>query len=657
VASKTPAALGNDAWRLQLLIDSVIDYAIYMIDLEGRITSWNAGAERLKGYTASEIIGQPFSRFFTPEDQKQGLPTRALETAAQTGRFESEGWRVRKDGTRFWALAVLDAMRDENRQLIGFAKVTRDMTDRRLEHSRLLESERRFRHLVQSVVDYAIFQLDQDGFVATWNAGAERIKGYTADEIIGQHFSRFYTEEDRAAGVPDTALATARTDGRFEAEGWRVRKDGSRFWASVVIDAIKSNDGEVVGFAKVTRDITERMETQQILRQTQEQLAVSQRMEAVGQLSGGIAHDFNNLLMIIQGNLEAAQRRAASLERKDANLQRALGNAMRGAQRAAALTHRLLAFSRRQPLDPKLLDLNKYLPGVADFLERTLGETIQIEVVGAAGLWPIEVDLAQLESTLVNLAINSRDAMTNGGKLTVEAMNQALDHQYSRLNPEIAPGQYVLISVSDTGHGMSPDVLGRAFEPFFTTKDIGQGTGLGLSQIYGFVKQSGGHVKIYSEPGQGTSVKLYFPRARGQSEASADEDVEAPGSAARETILLVEDDKDLRAYLVEILRDLDYRVIGAHDAVAALGILEQPGIRLDLMLTDVVMPGMNGRELSERARQLRPSLKVLFMSGYSRNAVVHQGRVDPDVQLIQKPVSLNELAARIREMLDTPTAG
>jgi CheY-like chemotaxis protein len=362
-------------------------------------------------------------------------------------------------------------------------------------------------------------------------------------------------------------------------------------------------------------------------------------------------------LMIIQGNLEAAQRRAASLERKDANLQRALGNAMRGAQRAAALTHRLLAFSRRQPLDPKLLDLNKYLPGVADFLERTLGETIQIEVVGAAGLWPIEVDLAQLESTLVNLAINSRDAMTNGGKLTVEAMNQALDHQYSRLNPEIAPGQYVLISVSDTGHGMSPDVLGRAFEPFFTTKDIGQGTGLGLSQIYGFVKQSGGHVKIYSEPGQGTSVKLYFPRARGQSEASADEDVEAPGSAARETILLVEDDKDLRAYLVEILRDLDYRVIGAHDAVAALGILEQPGIRLDLMLTDVVMPGMNGRELSERARQLRPGLKVLFMSGYSRNAVVHQGRVDPDVQLIQKPVSLNELAARIREMLDTPTAG
>ena len=649
--AKKPATQGDDAWRLQLLIDAVIDYAIYMIDLDGRVVSWNSGAARLKGYSAKEIIGQPFAKFFTPDDRAKELPKRALDTAARVGRFESEGWRVRKDGTRFWALAVVDAVRDPDGKLIGFAKVTRDMTERRLEHNRLLESERRFRYLVEAVVDYAIFQLDRNGVVATWNAGAERIKGYAADEIIGQHFSRFYTEEDRAAGVPDRALATARTQGRFEAEGWRVRRDGSRFWASVVIDPIRGDGGQIVGFAKVTRDITERMETQLILRQTQEQLAASQRMEAVGQLSGGIAHDFNNLLMIIQGNLESAQRIATKVA-GNTGLQRALGNAMRGAQRAAALTHRLLAFSRRQPLDPKLLDVNKYLPGIAEFLQRALGEMIQIEVVGAPGLWPIEVDVAQLESSLVNLAINARDAMPDGGKLTVEAMNQTLDHGYSRVNPEIAPGQYLLIAISDTGRGMSPEVLTRAFEPFFTTKEIGHGTGLGLSQVYGFVKQSGGHVKIYSEPGQGTSVKLYFPRAKLQANESADDDQGAPEGGARETVLVVEDDRDLRAYLVEVLRELDYRVIGAHDSVAALGFLEQPGIRIDLMLTDVVMPGMNGRELSERARQLRAGLKVLFMSGYSRNAVVHQGRVDLDVQLIQKPVALSELAARIREMLD-----
>ena len=358
---------GEDAWRLQLLINSVIDYAIYMIDLDGRVASWNSGAARLKGYSAKEIIGQPFTKFFTPEDQAREFPQHALAVAARTGRFESEGWRVRADGSRFWALAVMNAMRDHDGKLIGFAKVTRDITERRPDQSRQLESERRFRHLVQSVVDYAIFQLDKDGVVATWNAGAEQIKGYSADEIIGRHFSVLYTEEDRAAGIPAQTLATARSEGRFEAEGWRVRKDGTRFWAAVVVDPIRDDNGEIVGFAKVTRDITERMETQRILREAQEQLAVSQRMEAVGQLSGGIAHDFNNLLMIIMGNLERVRHEAQGLGGNAANLQRSIANALRGAQRAGTLTQRLLAFSRRQPLDPKLLDLNKYLPAWAIF--------------------------------------------------------------------------------------------------------------------------------------------------------------------------------------------------------------------------------------------------------------------------------------------------
>jgi PAS domain S-box-containing protein len=651
VPGKKQPVQGDDAWRLQLLIDSVVDYAIYMIDVEGRVTSWNSGAE-LNGHRAEEVIGQPFAKFFTPEDQARELPQEALATAARVGRFEIEGWRVRADETHFWALAVIDAIRDHDGKLVGFALVTRDMTDRRLEQSRFLESERRFRQLVQAVVDYAIFQLDKDGIVTTWNAGAERIKGYTADEIIGQHFGRFYLEEDRAAGVPARALAAASREGKFEAEGWRLRQDGTRFWASVVIDPILNEAGEVIGFAKVTRDITERMETQRILSETQEQLAASQRMDAVGQLSGGIAHDFNNLLMIIQGNLERAQRDAQTLGSGAANLQRSIANAMRGAQRAAALTHRLLAFSRRQPLNPKILELNRYMPGLGEFLQRSLGEMIELEVTGAPGLWSIEVDVTQLESSLVNLAINARDAMPNGGKLTLEALNQELDHHYCRSNPEVSPGQYVLISVTDSGHGMTPDVLARAFEPFFTTKEIGQGTGLGLSQVYGFVKQSGGNVKIYSEPGQGTAVKMYFPRG-GEQAGRLEEDYGMPlGDPDTETVLVVEDDKDLRSYLIDVLRDLNYRTIGAQDAAMALGILERYSIKVDLMLTDVVMPVMNGRELFRRARALRPSLKVLFMSGYSRTAVVHQGRVDVDVQLMQKPVSPQDLATRIRDMLN-----
>jgi CheY-like chemotaxis protein len=298
------------------------------------------------------------------------------------------------------------------------------------------------------------------------------------------------------------------------------------------------------------------------------------------------------------------------------------------------------------------MDVNKYLSGLSDFLQRSLGELVQLEVAGAPGLWAIEVDQPQLESCLVNLAVNARDAMPQGGKLTVEALNQVLDHEYCRLNPEVAPGQYVLICVSDTGYGMPPEVLSRAFEPFFTTKEIGQGTGLGLSQVYGFVKQSNGHIKVYSEPGQGTTVKLYFPRSGVSTAGLDEEDDTPPANADRETILLVEDDKDLRSYLVEVLRDLNYSVIAAQDPVVAIGLLDQREIRIDLMLTDVVMPGMNGRELSRRARQVRPDLKVLFMSGYSRNAVVHQGRVDMDVQLIQKPVSVHALASRIRDMLD-----
>jgi PAS domain S-box-containing protein len=646
---KTNAAA--DSRDLELLINGIVDYAIFMLDPDGAIRTWNKGAERLKGYSAHEIIGQSFSIFYTPEDRDKGLPGRALATAADTGRLASEGWRVRKDGSRFWALVVLDAIRDENNRLIGYAKVTRDITERQQAQNDLLESERRYRRLVEAVVDYAIFQLDPSGNVATWNPGARRIKGYSPEEIIGRHFSTFYTPEDRDNGVPGTALAEAAEKGRFEAEGWRVRKDGTRFWASVVIDRITDESGAIIGFAKVTRDLTERKQAQDELQRVQEQLVASQKLEAVGQLSGGIAHDFNNLLMIVLGNLENAERNSRNVG--GPNLHRALANAKRGAQRAAALTSRLLAFSRRQALDPKPINLNGFLSGLQEFLQRTLGERIEVQTVGGAGLWQIEVDVNHLESTIVNLAINARDAMPNGGKLTIEATNVSADDDYSRSNPEVTAGQYVVISVSDTGSGMTPEVLNHAFEPFFTTKEPGHGTGLGLSQVYGFVKQSGGHVKIYSEVGEGTSIKMYFARYVGIAHpASDDVDEFISEGASVETILVVEDDADLRAYISDVLRDLNYRVLSAGSAQAALTILLQEEQHVDLLLTDVVMPGINGRELGRRAQQIRPHLSILYMTGYSRNAVVHQGRLDEGVDLLEKPVTQARLALKVREILD-----
>ncbi|MGC1563903.1 MAG: PAS domain S-box protein [Bradyrhizobium sp.] len=648
-----PSKLGilGDARRLQLLIDAIIDYAIFMLDTDGHIVSWNSGAARLKGYTSDEIIGRSFSIFYTPEDRANGLPEWALSTARETGRFSAEGWRVRKDGGRFWALVVIDAVRDETGELIGFAKVTRDITERQAAQESLLQSERRYRQLIEAVVDYAIFQLDPTGHVATWNPGAKHIKGYAPEEIIGKHFSAFYTEEDRNAGVPLRALSEATEKGRFEAEGWRVRKDGTTFWASVVIDRIDDDKGNLVGFAKVTRDISEKKEAQDRLREVQAQLVASQKLEAIGQLSGGIAHDFNNLLMIVIGNLETAERHARQLA-ANSNLTRVLAHARRGAQRASALTSRLLAFSRRQALNPKPIDLNNFLSGLQEFLQRTLGERIEVQTVGSAGLWTVEVDANHLESTILNLAINARDAMPDGGKLTVEAVNVSSDEDYFRLNPELSPGQYVVIGVTDTGTGMSPETLSHAFEPFFTTKEPGQGTGLGLSQVYGFVKQSGGHVKIYSEVAQGTTIKIYLPRYHGNAAVESEPDTTIADGDTTETILIVEDDADLRTYITDVLRDLNYHVLSASSAQIALTMLLQDEPKIHLVLTDVVMPGINGRELGRRATQMRPGLKILYMTGYSRNAVVHQGRLDEGVDLLEKPVSQGKLALKVREMLD-----
>jgi PAS domain S-box-containing protein len=356
------------------------------------------------------------------------------------------------------------------------------------------DNERQFQLLVDSIKDYAIFMLDPDGRVTSWNSGAQRIKGYRPDEIIGRDFTQFYTDEDRAAGVPAQLLARAAESGRVEAEGLRVRKDGSRFWASVILDRIDDEAGRHVGFAKVTRDITDQHLAREMLEQARERMLQAQKMEAIGQLTGGVAHDFNNLLTVVIGNLETIQQNLDALSGGVAGqLKRTAASALRGAQRAATLTQRLLAFARQQALDPRPLDLNKFIAAEVEFLQRSLGETINIEAVGGAGLWQVEVDPNELEAALLNLAVNARDAMPQGGKLTIETSNAFLDEDYCRHNPEVRRGQYVMIAVTDNGIGMSAEVRERAFEPFYTTKAAGQGTGLGLSQVYGFIKQSEGH--------------------------------------------------------------------------------------------------------------------------------------------------------------------
>jgi PAS domain S-box-containing protein len=513
--------------------------------------------------------------------------------------------------------------------------------------SKLEDTERRFRMLVEGVTDYAIYMLDKDGCVANWNPGAERAKGYSREEILGQHFSQFYTLEDRAAGIPEKAISTAAATGKYEAEGWRVRKDGSRFWASAVINAIRDREGEILGFAKITRDLTERRAADERTRQ-------AQKMEAVGHLTGGVAHDFNNLLTIIIGNLEALQRHLAPAASPPdaARAKRYADSAMQGARRAESLTQRLLAFSRQQPLEPKPLDLGRLITGMSDLLRRTLGEQVTVETVLGGGLWRAEADPNQLELAILNLAVNARDAMPSGGRLTIETGNVYFDEHYAASQAEVLPGQYVMLAITDTGCGMPAEVQAKAFDPFFTTKDVGHGTGLGLSQVYGFVKQSRGHVKIYSEVGEGTTIKLYLPRIHSVSQVEEENAPTTPSGSRGELVLVVEDDPDVRSFTCDSLQELGYSVLQADRADSALRLLAaRPEIAV--LFTDVGLPGgMNGRQLADEARKQISELKVLFTSGYARNAIVHDGRLDPGVDLLPKPFSQAALASKLRDILD-----
>ncbi len=638
--SERPSPVFPDGERFRLLVDAVTDYAIYMLDPAGNVASWNTGAERLKGYTAPEIIGRHFSLFYTEEDRRRGLPATALETAASTGKFEAEGWRVRKDGSRFWAHVVIDPIRDVSGALIGFAKVTRDLSERKTAEQSLQHSQDELRLLVQSVIDYAIYRLDPAGNVASWNAGAQRIKGYLPGEIIGQHFSRFYTEEDRAAGEPARALATAAREGRYEKEALRVRKDGTRFWANVVIDPIHGPDGSLRGFAKITRDITERRDAQQTLEQAREALFQSQKMDAIGKLTGGVAHDFNNLLTAVMGSLELVQRRIGD----DPRVAPLVANALQAAQRGANLTQRMLAFARRQELKPETVDIPSLVAGMTDLLDRSLGASLSIVTRFPPRMEPVLVDRNQLEMALLNLAVNARDAMPSGGALTITAREQEL----APVNAlALEPGRYAVLSIVDQGEGMDEKTLQQAMEPFFTTKGVGKGTGLGLSMVHGLAEQSGGRLVLKSEPGEGTTASLWLPVVAGAAQAdpgAAPVDASAGAALTSLSVLAVDDDALVLMNTAAMLDDRGHHVTMAYSAKEALAILRR-GKRFDLLITDQGMPGMTGAELIEIVRAEHPDLPIVLATGY---AELPPG-VAADVPRISKPFMQNHLLQAVKE--------
>jgi PAS domain S-box-containing protein len=659
------------AARLAAIVSATPDAIVSFSGEDGLIASWNKGAERLFGYTEAEAIGAPVSLLLPPPDRVTSSEdgTGVFRWAMRDGAVQVESVRRRKDGSLIDV--AISAARTEalDGRALGVSAIFRDMTERKRAEEALRASEANFRTLADNIPTLC-WMANADGWIYWYNRRWHEYTGTTPDQMEGWGWQSVHDPLVLPA-VMERWTGSIASGNPFDMVFPLKGADGAFRPFLTRIAPVRDGDGRILRWFGTNTDISEQRAAEDRLRElnetleqrvqaevarhaeTEERLRQSQKMEAVGQLTGGVAHDFNNLLQIVTGNLEILGR---NLPEDAGRLRRATDNAMNGAKRAATLTQRLLAFSRRQPLAPKALSANQLVSGMSDLLNRALGETVALETVLAAGLWRVEADSNQLENAILNLAVNARDAMAGGGKLTIETANAHLDEAYAHNNAEVSPGQYVVVCVSDTGTGMDAETRARAFEPFFTTKEVGKGTGLGLSQVYGFVKQSGGHVAIYSEPGEGTTVKIYLPRLLGAmvEELKPDEPAAPEGSWA-ETVLVVEDDHDVRAYTVEVLRELGYRVLEAHDGATASRLLERQDTgRIDLLFTDVVLPGgMNGEQVAARARDLRPGLKVLFTTGYARNAIVHHGRLDPGVRLVTKPFTFADLAAKVRDLLDT----
>ena len=532
--------------------------------------------------------------------------------------------------------------------LILLGTLAAAMLDRRLaqrtqnEAAALRQSEERFHLLVKSVTDHAIYMLDPEGRVANWNAGAERIKGYDAHEIVGRYFFEFYTPEDRQAGKPVRALETAVRVGRFEEEGWRLRKDGSRFWANDIIEPIRDDQARLIGFATITRDITERMRTQEALDQARETLFQAQKLDAVGQLTGGVAHDFNNLLMAVLGSLELLRKRLPD----DPKLLRLLDNAVQGAQRGASLTQRMLAFARRQHLKPEAVDLPGLVDGMADLLQRSIGVAVHIEAAFPRGLPPALVDANQLELALLNLVVNARDAMPEGGTIRITGREEVRERP-----PGVPPGRFVCLSVKDSGIGMDDETLAKAQEPFFTTKGVGKGTGLGLSMVQGLAEQSNGRLVLMSRSGEGTTAEIWLPTAQrpgSRGQTPADKGVAVPQTTRALTVLAVDDDPLVLENIATMLEDLGHRSLAARSGQEALDIFARTET-IELVITNQAMPRMTGLELAERLASERPGLPVILASGYAELAG------QPRLPRLRKPFDQFALALAIKSAVESET--
>jgi PAS domain S-box-containing protein len=516
----------------------------------------------------------------------------------------------------------------------------------------LLNSEERFRLLVDAVLDHAIYMLDVEGNVTSWNSGAERIKGYRANEIIGQHFSKFYTPDDLKIGLPARTLAIAAKEGRYESEGWRVRRDGTKFWANAVIDAVKDDDGRLIGFAKVTRDLSERLRAQEALEQTRQQLHQAQKLEALGQLSGGVAHDFNNMLTAIISNLQLVQGNV-SLQ---GTPRRQIEAALQAAQNGAAVVRQMLVFARKKSLESTEFNVREAIEEVTALIRRSCHENVRVEMEFSPEAEWVVAEPAQLQTSILNLVLNGSDAMPDGGTLSISTAKRRI--AYHDILP---PGEYVCISISDTGTGMTAEVRDHALEPFFTTKEVGKGTGLGLSTVYGAVRQFGGDVKIKSVLGEGTTVELLLPAGTGESAKRSEEPADAAVAEPKNgepspVVLYVEDDFLVGMATMDLLESEGYRVLSAPRADVALKTLEaNPDIAL--LLTDIGLPGMNGHELVAEARRRHGPIRTLFLTGYDRTRAGECTACDTITKYVDKPYDPKALARLVREMISTPLPG
>jgi PAS domain S-box-containing protein len=600
-------------------------------DVVENTISWSEQLQKIYGLRPGEFKGtlQEFIDFIHPDDRAKVRT--AIAAALQSGKDLSHEERIiRPDGGIRYLHSVGEVIRDESGVAVRMLGICQDVTERKRAERALQDSEQNYRLLLRGARDYAIYMLDVQGRVRSWNDGAQRLKGYKADEIIGRHFRVFLPQEARAGEMASDALVTAAREGQFEAETWLVRKDGSQFYASVVMDAIRNDAGELVGFAKLTRDITTQHEAQLALEQAREQVAQAQKMEALGQLTGGIAHDFNNLLMIVSGYAQILQSRLS--EQKDTHAVEAIRAA---ANRGERLTRQLLAFSRRQQLMPVVVDLRQRVDAVRDMLAPSLRGNIKLICDIEDNIWPVEVDLGELELALVNIAVNARDAMPDGGTITLSARNVVLK---SGSAAGALEGEFVALAIIDTGSGMPPDVLARVFEPFFTTKPVGKGTGLGLSQVHGFANQSGGAATLSSEPGRGTAVTIYLPRSANTA-ADAKDSAAVADDSAHGTVLVVEDSRDVAEVTSSLLEQLGYRVVRAENAAEALRHLQQ-GIGVDLLFSDIVMPGaINGLGLAQICQERFPEIPVLLTSGFSDAAQAADGHFG----ILRKPFELSAL--------------